>query len=1062
MNNVIDADGAVKHNSEETQEQEIDLYIGIFFDGTNNNKYQTMLGKKFRRDEILKKIAEKIKEENYNDSNNEQLKKLKEGGLIKIENKGNFDKNQWKKIKKEGVQINKNEVVIIEINLNKQKPRSWWENSGWLTKSDYDNLYFGYGDMKISDSPSDNSTNDSTANTDDYFIEKHIASTLDKTTLRYEEILKNQNEILKKVVDKANNGGYDKNQLEELENKNILEKKNILENKNILEKKIKLLGLHYELPKFRQYYFVVDSNEDVTKRIPREWWKSNKLLDYSDIEKLYFGDSSINYKMEQQGKVLSSVASKEEENALLESVANSFDNQKKENDIDNLYEAKGRNSQEVTYTNVAILESLYNTYSIIRNNKLEHHYSIYVEGSGADTILFPKIHKSRNILNEIENEIEGLGLGVGTTGVMAKTRIVSEMIEKLVYAFSVGIKKEVNLHFDLFGFSRGATTARAFNYAINSADDESKAADFEMITGVNQSYLKKSNNTHLKSIEVRFMGIYDTVSSIGVFHNKFGEILNKHKDKIFKSEERNFEYTKFNKSLFHEDNVNNFGLYATDKVTQVVHICALDEVRQNFALVDIQSSIDKEKGKEIFLPGCHTDIGGGASIGRETAKITNLTSINGVRNYICKNHSTSLDKIELLPVSSDSLVELGWLSPEQMVKGTSSFGKRPSKEVLSKTEDTVFVDNSKTNYIRNIRENIIMYRYVKPGYSNIGLNLMREEALDASKKDAFPLFKGIPPSYHVPSDLQNYYTAVKDKTKEQGRIIINPDIDSYYYLRNNYLHFSYNDQLCSFADNFLVNPPYYVPVKNKINLDFDCKINNDDIIRDFIKAEPDFHEKFDGLIDIFYEKFDGLIDIFHEKFDGLIDIFHEKFDGLIDIFHEKNNETCNNFMNRFSARIIYSGVDSDNPNIISNPKFMFDYNDDGVSISCPDLLENSKKQLKDVFVSVCDRLICVKGELERMDDELKCIDDELKCIDAKFKDEWENRYNKRSRLIHPFHVQDSIVMTGMILTRNKEVKELNEKREKLNEKRGELSKEKNELNEIKSKLNELREKKGWN
>ena len=62
---VIEADNRNKGDSSQTEEQVIDLYIGIFFDGTNNNKIQVALGKRYRRDEILKEIIRKLNKGEY-------------------------------------------------------------------------------------------------------------------------------------------------------------------------------------------------------------------------------------------------------------------------------------------------------------------------------------------------------------------------------------------------------------------------------------------------------------------------------------------------------------------------------------------------------------------------------------------------------------------------------------------------------------------------------------------------------------------------------------------------------------------------------------------------------------------------------------------------------------------------------------------------------------------------------------------------------------------------------------------------------------------------------------
>ena len=42
-----------KSNKDESEKVDINLYFGIFFDGTGANKFQMMLGKKFRRDKLF-------------------------------------------------------------------------------------------------------------------------------------------------------------------------------------------------------------------------------------------------------------------------------------------------------------------------------------------------------------------------------------------------------------------------------------------------------------------------------------------------------------------------------------------------------------------------------------------------------------------------------------------------------------------------------------------------------------------------------------------------------------------------------------------------------------------------------------------------------------------------------------------------------------------------------------------------------------------------------------------------------------------------------------------------
>ena len=58
----VDGLSVPKGNQDEKLASTVDLYIGIFFDGTNNNKYQTMLGKMFRRKEIFENAKKRLKD----------------------------------------------------------------------------------------------------------------------------------------------------------------------------------------------------------------------------------------------------------------------------------------------------------------------------------------------------------------------------------------------------------------------------------------------------------------------------------------------------------------------------------------------------------------------------------------------------------------------------------------------------------------------------------------------------------------------------------------------------------------------------------------------------------------------------------------------------------------------------------------------------------------------------------------------------------------------------------------------------------------------------------------
>ena len=282
-------------------------------------------------------------------------------------------------------------------------------------------------------------------------------------------------------------------------------------------------------------------------------------------------------------------------------------------------------SQGSTYTNPCILWSIYSTGEETDPNDDKHkiyHHRVYVEGSGADST----VTVAANIDGTIDNII-GLGFGVGPTGVSAKCRKMARQINNIYGMYHRPDVAEIRMHFDVFGFSRGATTARVFSYIVDP-NNEGKVTsnDYLLFTGNSKPFLPLKENDKsslLTKKEVRMLGIYDTVASIGILRDP----LNTAVSNAIKIND-NVEFSKYCKSQYHDRNVDDFGLYATTNAKDVIHFCALDENRVNFSLTDIESSIVSGNGTEIFLPGCHTDIGGGASLGQDDLKVINKEASN--------------------------------------------------------------------------------------------------------------------------------------------------------------------------------------------------------------------------------------------------------------------------------------------------------------------------------------------------------------------------------------------------------------------------------------------------
>ena len=705
----------------------VDLYIGIFFDGTNNNKYQVMLGKMFRRKEIFENAKKRLKEKlnNYlfiRDFNpyNDKQSSSKVYDIFNLPNLS--DRESWepngnnKGVFSEG-ELNfiygRNGKVVRSVNdvlkLSRGEVETYYP--GVFTRSELEFFYYGYGNI-----------NDTTDISFDTFIEKKSYVSL---------------------------GGKDPNHL---------------------------------------------SAKPDGSTVRRTLQRASGNL------------------------------------ALLQDATNT-----NKDDAKRLESYKGAPAQNSTYTNIAILESLYKceNKTNIDGETFEKHISIYIEGSGSDM----QFEASSNWRHSLGHGVIGLGKGTGPSGAMAKVRKAVIMIEQIMERHRPmnGEQRTINLHFDVCGFSRGAACARMFCYVLSpnkegkTYDGEgsiiSNKKDLKLFTGKKTIFLKNyttSNNYKLENKVIRNLLIADTVASIGVLYNEgiggfvknkatrsivntlgvIGKGLEVHNNiGVRKVDEGTENIDMWGKRPYHYQNVNDYGLWATKLAKNVIHICAMDEVRQNFALTDIQSSIDEGNGIEIFIPGCHTDIGGGAAIGMEEAKIPNTGLIRYLSSYHVHSRSElqncgSESRVRRLNV--DTLKEIGWLNYDS--KSTENKDKTITGRSKLKEDETYYSENSD-----KVVPNIILYRHVTPGYSNVSLNCFKEKAKGEP-------FKDIPLSYAVPDDLNSLFHSIISLTASDRYFVYPSTPKQYYELRRKYLHFSYNEQLKAPADNLLVNGPEFTEI----------------------------------------------------------------------------------------------------------------------------------------------------------------------------------------------------------------------------------------------------------
>lgn len=130
--------------------------------------------------------------------------------------------------------------------------------------------------------------------------------------------------------------------------------------------------------------------------------------------------------------------------------------------------------------------------------------------------------------------------------------------------------------FDIFGFSRGAAEARVFCHWL------SKVAAGGKIAGI--------------PIRFRFLGLMDTVASVGVWEGATNAA--------------------FNKTGGHTDWALYEHLLILPEVKNCIHMVAMHEIRKNFPLDQVAvGDVMPENCHEFAYPGSHSDVGGGYAPG---------------------------------------------------------------------------------------------------------------------------------------------------------------------------------------------------------------------------------------------------------------------------------------------------------------------------------------------------------------------------------------------------------------------------------------------------------------
>ena len=833
--------------SKQTEQQEVvqEIYFGIFFDGTNNNKLQVMLGKRYRRDKCLREVIAKANKCEYSWN---QIKFLIDKGIIEgkvflVEKRMDPDsrfpvpsksmplnKETYEQLKKEhklnniifNSKVNGNGLINIDRELWETPKKDKYTDSddiidavadkrgrGILSQSQIDELYFGY-DSKDPDL---------------YFIEDRISRQLDDRDYSPENEINGSsaigwdksektdhfsfasykagdNERIKRDADSFTSQNSGKHEVPQTNFKSPSQGStytNVVILESLYEASLGMTSDDVER-KFYSIYVEGSGSDMVFRNFPS----------YLHVA----GDGLFGLGKGTGGS--GTVAKVRKVARKVSTIVKGFPNSAPKLSFDIFGFSRGATAARIYTYLLNPKKILHDRLNTVHEWKWFEKIGLGLKNMNDYELLSGA---KEGYLNTYDKTVRFLGIydTVSSIGVFREDWLSSTL--KVGAANAIGaagsrLDKLINESRDLIakGFDYGSSLFIRALYESTLNNPFVFANTFLM--GLSPIFFIKTRNLGNEEVLGLLISKYPALKDTPVdtlrkqLQAVRQHVVEKYENYIngkYLSDMEEPDLPVFGKSKYHDQNVYDYGLFATNQAESVFHICALDELRSNFALVDIESSI-RQNGLELFIPGCHTDIGGGCSLGRDGTKIANIANNNGTPNFICRQDSFDKEKMEYVPVSSLGLTVSGWIDAvdDTFAKGTFFKGNRPTKKELKNTEGTIYTDNSDSwIHVRNL----IMNRYVNPGYSNIGLHLMHDKANKKNK-----MFKDIPISYDVPEKLLNYYSEIKKtvQAKETGRYFVRPSKALYSILRSDWLHFSSNDQLWAIADNIVVNPPNYV------------------------------------------------------------------------------------------------------------------------------------------------------------------------------------------------------------------------------------------------------------
>ncbi|BAU18564.1 conserved hypothetical protein with DUF2235 domain [Prevotella intermedia] len=343
---------------------------------------------------------------------------------------------------------------------------------------------------------------------------------------------------------------------------------------------------------------------------------------------------------------------------------------------------------------------------------------IYIEGPGTAP---PKEKNQANSSDKWtssgkkDSAFWGSALGTGDYGVNEKVKRADKLIIEIIRTIldNCGSVLVRSITFDVFGFSRGATANRYFVRKVLFNPDFN-------INSFLQKVLKVENIS--EKISIRFMGLFDTVSSHGL-------------DQII------------------HDKSKHPNLMIPYKVKTVVHLVAANEYRRFFPLTTVSSAHGLDKScMEYVLPGAHSDIGGGYN--DIEVEFLYMKEDYPPKEFLEKGNRNRKFRGYM---SLETLRDKEWISKEDFSKALRKYQERTYRNIDSRTKK---------------RKGVAPYRGIYNTYARIPLQIMYQVA--ESKGIAFK--KGTIWSYGIIAIPNCYPNLIKVAKYLKGEFFARRDI----------------------------------------------------------------------------------------------------------------------------------------------------------------------------------------------------------------------------------------------------------------------------------------------